>query len=350
MMQEEHSPGFVVACDSKGCIREVVHDQRELLGAEPEGSLLSRFVEPSSLSKLLSFLVATKLRGASFGCEVNMQLPRQDGPQLFYLAALHRGEESTLLFGVSGMQGFDELLSEMTEVCNQYATEFRRVLKEQAWSRPAEDEQSRALFEDLARLNNELVNTQRELVKKNRDLEQANEKINQLMRADPLTGVANRRALSERMEESLSFARRHEMPLSLVMCDLDHFKSINDTFGHKVGDEVLAAFGTLMRKNVRGEDLPARFGGEEFVVLLPATTEANAAVLAERLRQGLIDRDVLQGERSVTASFGVAQLVPDETGEDLLRRADQALYAAKSSGRNQTVRASSLACGGSPEM
>lgn len=153
---------------------------------------------------------------------------------------------------------------------------------------------------------------------------------------DPLTGAFNRRHLDARMKEETERALRYERPLSLVMVDADHFKLINDRWGHTVGDGVLKTLSSRLNALVRNVDCFARFGGEEFCCLLPETPLTDAAILAERFR-GEIDATPFEAEREsirVTISLGVAQLTKGDDAQSFLSRADQALYQAKHSGRN----------------
>ncbi len=193
------------------------------------------------------------------------------------------------------------------------------------------------IIEKLSALNMEVTSMARELQRKNRELEKANATITQLMNTDPLTGIANRRFFMENLTRALSLSARHGTSLSVVMADLDHFKKINDTWGHNTGDEVLKAFGEILQKASRREDLPARLGGEEFMVILPHTSSREAAAFAERVRQKLEESTFGIHDLRVTGSFGVAELLPQETPENLLKRADQALYSAKEGGRNRVV-------------
>ena len=193
------------------------------------------------------------------------------------------------------------------------------------------------ILESMSLLNNELSNLSRKLSKKNRELERANSKINELMRTDHLTGLANRRYFQERLNEVFSLAKRNKLTFSLVMADLDLFKNINDSFGHDAGDKVLQKFASLVKKFCRTEDLPARFGGEEFIVLLPQTDANGGFYLAERIRTELAGLDILDKNVEITASFGVAELKQGEDQESLIKRVDQSLYKAKEAGRNQSV-------------
>jgi diguanylate cyclase (GGDEF)-like protein len=162
---------------------------------------------------------------------------------------------------------------------------------------------------------------------------------------DALTGLPNRRAVDETLLRMLAQAARSLRPLSVVLLDLDHFKKINDTYGHDRGDEVLAAFATRLREVMRASDFAGRSGGEEFVLFLPDTDRAGAVRLAEKLRATMRGLTVPGVERAITASFGIA-CYPDDAidAATVMRTADRALYAAKNAGRDR-IEAS---CTGSP--
>ncbi len=154
---------------------------------------------------------------------------------------------------------------------------------------------------------------------------------------DPLTGCLLRAHAAEIVDGELRRARRSHLPVSLILFDLDHFKQINDRFGHLCGDAVLAAVGRCMREVLRGSDLKCRYGGEEFLVLLPETPMSGARRVAETLRREIADRPILWAGQTITftASFGVTQALPGETGiQAMIARADAALYRAKEDGRN----------------
>lgn len=163
-------------------------------------------------------------------------------------------------------------------------------------------------------------------------------KLEMLSRTDPLTGLLNRRSLEEFLAREYSRFTRHDVKFSLLLLDIDHFKSINDQYGHTTGDRVLKMLAESCTGSLRKLDVVARYGGEEFCVVLPYTDAEQAAVLAEKLRRG-ISAGVLQaGDREVrvTASIGVSEVqATDKNPGDLLERADAALYEAKQSGRNR---------------
>jgi diguanylate cyclase (GGDEF)-like protein len=196
-------------------------------------------------------------------------------------------------------------------------------------------ETSEQTLHKISSLNEQMTNLLRDIQKKNRALNRANNSISQLMNTDSLTGLANRRCFMEQLPLALAEARRHRLPLTLVMADLDHFKQINDRYGHAGGDQVLTLFAGLLQEQGREGQLPARFGGEEFIILLPFTDLRGGILYAERVRSRLAATPIAGIPQTVTASFGVACLLPEESPESLLKRADDALYQAKGGGRNQ---------------
>ena len=167
---------------------------------------------------------------------------------------------------------------------------------------------------------------------------QYHEEIYRLMTVDGLTELHNKRFFTESLEKEMSRAKRYERSFSLVLFDIDHFKKINDTYGHLAGDAVLRQLGALVRGRVRRDDVPARTGGEEFAVILPEVGKDGAALLADKLRRAVADSSFrFEGTLiPVTISLGVAEWEEDVTDPaDLVKRADEKLYEAKRGGRNR---------------
>lgn len=154
---------------------------------------------------------------------------------------------------------------------------------------------------------------------------------------DPLTGLNNRTALETALRREIDLAHRHGTPLSLVVVDIDHFKSINDTYGHTVGDNAIQAFANCAVRTTRGSDIVFRYGGEEFVALLSNTGSNGALLLAERLRRAVSEMPLVCGDTcfNMSISAGLTTLQQGDTGESLFSRADSGLYVAKQEGRNR---------------
>lgn len=162
------------------------------------------------------------------------------------------------------------------------------------------------------------------------------ERLEHLATVDPLTGVKNRRSMDEELDLAVANAERSDLPYALVMLDLDHFKQINDVYGHGVGDDVLTSLVALLQQNTRKSDQLFRFGGEEFVLLLPGVDMTGLHAVMNNL-QHVLRKSLRYPGGKVTSSFGVALLRPGERVESWLARADEALYRAKEAGRDRIV-------------
>ena len=162
-------------------------------------------------------------------------------------------------------------------------------------------------------------------------------RLKRLNDSDPLTLLHNRRHLQDRLPQEVYRARRSDEHLAVAMLDLDHFKRVNDTHGHDVGDEVLVELAERFRRTCRTSDVIARWGGEEFFVIFPQTTLSQATQVAERLREAAAEETIITtaGDLLVTLSVGVAVLEPDDEPASLEKRADQAMYRAKRAGRDR---------------
>lgn len=171
-------------------------------------------------------------------------------------------------------------------------------------------------------------------------LEDAHRQLLQMSRKDQLTGLFNRSAISDLLKAEIERSRRYKQFLSVVMIDIDHFKRVNDHYGHDAGDKVLARIGSVLTHNLRQPDAVGRWGGEEFLVIVPNNGAEAAAHLAERIREFIKKKPIEEVPGPITASFGVAQLRPEQGPDQLLYQADMALYQAKRDGRDRVVIAS----------
>jgi diguanylate cyclase len=191
---------------------------------------------------------------------------------------------------------------------------------------------------EVGQLNERLVQSQQQIEKLRVNLSDSH----RLGMLDAVTSLKNRHWLEVHLPKEVQSAMSTNEPLSIIMADVDNFKRVNDTFGHAVGDEILRRFAELLSKNIKGRDTAARYGGEEFIVVLPQTRLGGARNLGEQIRGELEGKKWMhhrtgQPIGKVTASFGIAELRPNEVWEDFLDRADTKLYEAKAAGRNRVI-------------
>jgi diguanylate cyclase (GGDEF)-like protein len=196
---------------------------------------------------------------------------------------------------------------------------------------------------DYDQMNKQLIRAKISLENVTRELEAKNKVLDNLANVDGLTGVFNHRYFQNTLEQEISRATRHESSLSLLLADIDHFKTFNDTYGHQVGDFVLTKFAAILKEHLRNYDTLSRYGGEEFAIILPETTEEEAYLVAEKLRSVIAEKEFEDNRQSykVTASFGLATCKPgiedNFTKSGFISHADEALYEAKDKGRNIVI-------------
>jgi diguanylate cyclase len=174
------------------------------------------------------------------------------------------------------------------------------------------------------------------------NLQQSLEAIRAESLTDPLTGLGNRKYFDRMIETEVQNALANNQPLSLLMFDIDHFKSFNDSYGHLTGDQVLRLVGMSLKQTIKGQDITARYGGEEFVVVLPNTALRQALTVADHIRRAVMAKELKKKSTGeilgrVTISVGVSMLKPDDDTDSLIERADACLYAAKRAGRNRVI-------------
>ena len=205
------------------------------------------------------------------------------------------------------------------------------------------NEQFTKALEENAALKNNLASA-------NSQISDLNERVDAATRSsltDPLTGLGNRAAFDRRIREARQLMERSSIPTTLVLLDIDHFKLVNDTYGHAIGDEVLKVLAQTIEKHIRESDFAARYGGEEFATVLLGTQLIEGRRMAERLREAIAVMDLGEkaraaGLKTVTASFGVAEISADTNGQTWIELTDKALYRAKANGRNRVVSTSEL--------
>lgn len=222
---------------------------------------------------------------------------------------------------------------DLTTLGSSVSNHLELILRAMEHYRDEEEIREKRFNEHIEQLQERLTDMTHELQANQQSLEDQKRKAT----TDALTGLPNREAYQQRINEELARFQRYGSPLSLVMCDIDYFKKINDSYGHLAGDKVLQLIARSLQKNIRDTDFIARFGGEEFVILMPETNIEEALAAANKLREFIAESPFnFRKERVfITMSIGIAEFQENETPNNAFERADLALYKAKSSGRNQ---------------
>ncbi len=210
----------------------------------------------------------------------------------------------------------------------ELAKEYGKLLKQSVKMTHIGDSNQRKLFQ-----------AKEQIEKQKQELSIAYEKLEQIARTDPLTGLSNRRDFLERFENERNRFERNGRPFSIVLCDIDHFKVFNDRYGHDCGDFVLVAISGILRKTVRKQDVVGRWGGEEFILLLPESPLEGGKVVADVIREKVAEgiHSFNNQELSVTMTLGVSEFSSTDNIDTCVKRADEALYKGKESGRNRVV-------------
>ena len=275
----------------------------------------------------------------------DQRMPGGSGSELL-ARALHVAPETTriLFTGYSDIGAVIEAVNEghvYRYVTKPWRPEELQAVLSQGLERHRLVIENQRLLQELTVANEDLERRveerTRRLREQNEALRVARARIEELSRRDPLTGLTNRRWLDEVLLLEVERARRYGAPLSVVMVDLDHFKAVNDSHGHTVGDQVLRGAAEALSGAARITDVVGRYGGEEFLLVLPNTELDEAVRMAERLRLAVRAMPVSFRDEPVTGSFGVAAWAPDDSAAGLVERADEALYEAKRGGRDRVA-------------
>ena len=278
------------------------------------------------------------LDGYAVCTQLKAHAATRDVPVLF-LSALNETKDKLQGFAVGGVD-FITKPFQPEEVLARVQTNLKLRRLRTQFEHQADD--LRLVNEQLQSEIAERKRTTELVQAANRELELALTREQQLARTDLLTGVNNRLRFFEFAEHTFLVAARYQQPLSIIMLDIDHFKNVNDEFGHLAGDQMLVRVAQVAQAQLRSADIIARYGGEEFVVVLPMTTAPQTMSIAERIRTSVADVRVEteKGVARVTLSLGIAETLhapKDESVENVLHRADEALYVAKETGRNRVV-------------
>lgn len=229
---------------------------------------------------------------------------------------------------LGGVEAIDCILVQMGKRVN-YEQELRTAKK-----------QVEAAYEESGKALAQLKQIYQEIEQKQAELVRMNAILTELSVTDKLTGLKNRRFFQEQLEQRVALYEATGQLCSLLIVDIDHFKRVNDTYGHQTGDQVLEKLGAILKLHARQDDVIARYGGEEFVAVLPGTGAAEAKAIAERLRLAVAGASWEVG--SITVSIGIATIAPAESAAAMVKRADEALYASKTGGRNRTTHSAAI--------
>ena len=295
------------------------NSRKEIVAILKEAGLFDRYLEAQDGMEGFNVLLSEKPTLIISA----LVMPRMDGFKFLNLMHSHPDMRDIPVILLTGRSEHDTIIKGLNQGASDFVTKPFHV------------------GELVARVRVQLKirSLQAELRQSNELLKQSNELLTELSNTDPLTGLSNRRYLMDALNKELHRAKRSNQVLTLIMLDIDHFKEINDTFGHHSGDMVLDAVARVLQGKTRRYDIAARYGGEEFVLALPDTPPANAHTVAEHLRQAIeaLSFASPMDRYRTTASFGIAAY-PSPRVDDvdaLLREADAALYRAKQSGRNR---------------
>jgi diguanylate cyclase (GGDEF)-like protein len=304
-----------------------------LVGLDMRADEVQRKFRQLRLSGVLS-LAASLLLAFLFSRLLSSHFNRPIRLLVSHCAAIAQGRLGERL----ELQTGDEL-DHLIGSFNTMSLKLEDSLERNRWSQSAlkrGQEELEARVEERTRELTEVNGRLLEEIRKRRQVEDA---LSRAARSDPLTGLMNRRAMVERFEYQLSHYQRNRIPFAVLMGDIDHFKQINDTCGHAEGDRVLISIAEEMKENLRSQDLLARWGGEEFLILLPDTDLEGGITVAEKIRLQIAQSE-LRGEKkglALTISFGVACYTEEQSIDDCIKAADEALYRAKQQGRNRVV-------------
>lgn len=320
-----------ILCKQDGSIKDVVTDEYKFFSGQKQESNLVVRIPLSERWKFKALIKNVAVEGVAY-CKDLPLLNSTDEEVFFSLLAVLQ-EDLIIIIAIQIPNHLNTVFDEFMEMFNEQGRLLRKAQKDASTTMRSQTE----IVDTYVQTNNDLSNLHRELQKKTFQLEQAYKKIEEISRIDPLTNVLNRHYFTLESSEELKRCKRYGLGACVLYLDIDHFKSINDQYGHAVGDYGLVQFAALCSLQLRENDLFGRMGGEEFCALLLHSNIEEAAVIAERIR-GIIEKKTFRFENhhfSITTSIGIASYRYDEGIEKLIRRADDALYKAKKAGRNR---------------
>ncbi|SIO25296.1 GGDEF domain-containing protein [Halodesulfovibrio marinisediminis] len=324
-------------CNNDGEIKAIISDGVNFFNAESGLPAIESIMPSSSISRYEAFIEEVKSAGVSF-CE-SLPLITPNKTYIFSLFGALKDDSIFVVALVSKEFFLFEVYQDLMKVINEQDSMLRQAQKRASMKKALIEMEKEDLLNEYMEVNSELAKMQRELLKQHAELNDTFHLVEKLSQTDVLTGVANRRHILEKLTEEIERSNSYDLPLSILSLDIDHFKKINDRYGHSAGDQALITFSQTCQSQLRDSDLFGRMGGEEFIAILPHTYSKDALVTAKRICGKIKSTSTFYENKQIsfTVSVGVACYKVNEDLEAFLNRADQALYRAKNEGRNRVV-------------
>lgn len=319
---------IVVICDSMGVIEEITFPNDDVSAYFNVGQSFSYHVHPDSFSKALSFMLELNTQKIASNHEINFMINKKVKP--LFLSGFVKDGLFTIITTLR-KDDLSELNEDLMRINNEQINNFRLMLKETLIAQAKQQVIAFDHYDEISKLNNELVNSQRELAKKNQQLNNLNEELERIATRDPLTGLLNRRLLVEKFEDEKRRAKRIGYSISMVVLDINHFKRVNDLLGHQEGDQLLLKFAEIANSMTRQSlDFVFRIGGDEFLMLLSNCDSKSAVEIVSR-----IDAEFCKYTDIASLAYGVIDIDVDHCGDidHCIMKADDLMFEHKKDSR-----------------
>lgn len=310
-MNDDQNFGVVMVCSPLGIIEEINYPEQDVPRYFAVGEFFLYHVEPENISKALSFMQLLNSQKFASNHEVNFIV--NGSSKTIYLSG-YLEDEKMMIIGDTHIEMLNNLNSELMKINSEQINTFRNVLKETIKNQSIKINESYDYYDEISKLNNELLNSQRELAQKNQQLNKLNDELERMATKDPLTGLYNRRLLVDKFRDERKRSVRLDYPLSMVVIDINHFKKVNDQLGHAEGDALLIRLSNLLIKFTRESlDIAFRIGGDEFLLLLANCDKDNAEVILKR-----VNNEFMSYTEIASLAYGVIEI--DHNSDDDLDR------------------------------
>ncbi len=326
-MNDDHN-GVVMVCSPLGIIEEITYLELDIPSCFVVGEFFLYHVDPENLSKALSFLQLLNSQKFASNHEVNFIVNGSN--KTIYLSGYLK-DEKMMIIGDTQIEALNNLNTELMKINSEQINSFRNVLKETIKNQSIKTNESYDYYDEISKLNNELLNSQRELAQKNQQLNKLNDELERMATRDALTGLYNRRLLVDKFKDEKKRSARLDYPLSMVVIDINHFKKVNDQLGHAEGDALLIRLSNILVKLTRESlDFAFRIGGDEFLLLLANCDKDNAEVILKR-----VNNEFILYTKIASLAYGVIEI--DHNSDDDLDRyiinADALMFENKKESR-----------------